>query len=1125
MLEQESPLFNGLERSQSLITQGLPALGVASLRKELSYITAELVSKSKVRFPNVFARIEFLCRRFHLPNKVRQQLHQLRRSHPDDENETEEQFKIFASALAYLIQAATQSAPPATLALTEIPEITFVVPEGQHIPKLRAQVVSIENEVLMVVAEDEAFGSFSLARKDHPQYERTWEQVNEDHLLSLVDVRLDDGKAVARLIVLMPDYLVDVSSLAECFQRLAFKNIGAPALYFINRFSQRQTSEPLFLGNLINSLLDKILHDQDNREFKDFFRESFGDFPLEYITLFQTDEALLSFMRSRAFPQYANLKRVVSDDLSRLTPPVVPSKAMLEPSFMSPDLGLQGRLDLLYLRSNKAVIIELKSGKVPWPPEDLDAVGENHSAQARLYRMILQEVLGVRPDSSQVYVLYSSAMHSGSNLRFVARYAEFEQQMMDVRNEIVAYEHQLASAESADEIIDIMLEWNYASCNIPENARIPGFFIGKFKSFEHAIHTLSTGVVKDYFAAYLSFIVKEQWTARLGDGQHRKGHSTLWNREDTTENDSTGIIAPLEIVSNDLSSQKPSLTLNGDKVDLKESDFRKGDIIVLYPYADSNSKATDQQVIKGYIAEEFNAGGDITLGFRYPQQCHDYFEQFSYWAIEHDYMDHTFQVMQRELFSFCTEPSSLRRLILEQEEPVSMAAEGGIELLPHEMAVDSSVQELRSQLTKAIHAQDYFLLIGPPGTGKTSLFLRNLVHNALVRGERLLLLAYTNRAVDELSQAVLDLCDDGSFMRVGSGIGCAPQFEPFLMHRIAGESRNRKELTQRVLEKRVIVSTVSSMLNRPQIFQLLKFDRIIVDEAAQVLEPMLINLLRRAPKFVLIGDHKQLPAVVTHKGDTKAMLTEELEQIGMTDLRNSLFERLLIQAQTKGWDHAWGQLNFQGRMHPSLMEFPNERWYGQRLRIAQRSHQLEPDRLSLPAPLDHRLLFVDSRSDAHSDSKHNPIEVHTISHLVEELIKQDVPEAQIGVIAPYRAQVVAIKSQLNQLSYDTSKVVVDTVERFQGGQKDHILYGTTISNWTQLRFLASHRNEDENQVVDRKLNVAFTRARKQFILIGNEELLKEDEEYQALIEYIRSSGKVLATSALVIKEDTVNTPF
>jgi DNA replication ATP-dependent helicase Dna2 len=103
----------------------------------------------------------------------------------------------------------------------------------------------------------------------------------------------------------------------------------------------------------------------------------------------------------------------------------------------------------------------------------------------------------------------------------------------------------------------------------------------------------------------------------------------------------------------------------------------------------------------------------------------------------------------------------------------------------------------------------------------------------------------------------------------------------------------------------------------------------------------------------------------------------------------------------------------------------------------------------------------------------------------------------VGIITPYRAQIAQIRQALLQKGMDVDLITIDTVERYQGGARDIIIISLSTNTAAQFRSLISLSEEG----VDRKLNVALTRAREQLIILGNEELLSGNEVYRELMRY------------------------
>jgi superfamily I DNA and/or RNA helicase len=106
----------------------------------------------------------------------------------------------------------------------------------------------------------------------------------------------------------------------------------------------------------------------------------------------------------------------------------------------------------------------------------------------------------------------------------------------------------------------------------------------------------------------------------------------------------------------------------------------------------------------------------------------------------------------------------------------------------------------------------------------------------------------------------------------------------------------------------------------------------------------------------------------------------------------------------------------------------------------------------------------------------------------------------VGVIVPYRNQIAEVRKYIERSCIDALRgITIDTVERFQGSQRDYILYGFTIQHFYQLDFLTSNVFEEDGCIIDRKLNVAMTRARKQLLLTGCAAILQHNPLFRELI--------------------------
>ncbi|RKS82679.1 DNA replication ATP-dependent helicase Dna2 [Haloarcula quadrata] len=363
----------------------------------------------------------------------------------------------------------------------------------------------------------------------------------------------------------------------------------------------------------------------------------------------------------------------------------------------------------------------------------------------------------------------------------------------------------------------------------------------------------------------------------------------------------------------------------------------------------------------------------------------------------------------------------------------------------------------------AVGAEDFALVHGPPGTGKTYTLAR-MVRALVARGDRVLLSAFTNRAVDNLLEA-LEEQGYTDIVRVGTESGVRDDMQKYRLE----TSGDPGECASRLQSAQVVAATTATCGGST--LQTQEFDVAVVDEAGQLTEPGTLAATTLADRFVLVGDHQQLPPVVQSEDET---------------LSTSLFERLIDDNPDAGV-----MLDRQYRMAQHIQAFASREFYDGQLRpatgevAAQRLDDLDGvGTASLPEALRDRVAFVDSGGSQVGNT--NPTEADRIAEIVASYRSAGVPAADIGVIAPYRAQVAEISKRLPD-------VTVDTVDRFQGSSKEVIV----------ISFVATGTLDSPIFEDYRRINVALTRAKKALVLVGDGDALATDEVYGRMVEWAR----------------------
>lgn len=454
---------------------------------------------------------------------------------------------------------------------------------------------------------------------------------------------------------------------------------------------------------------------------------------------------------------------------------------------------------------------------------------------------------------------------------------------------------------------------------------------------------------------------------------------------------------------------------------------------------------------------------------------------------------------------------------------------------PPEVDFQTTLNDSQQQAVRfALSANDLAIIHGPPGTGKTTTVVE-LIVQAVERGQQVLACAPSNTAVDNLLDRLV--AKGQKVVRIGHPARVAEDLRGYTLDGLVEQHENMAVIAEMYREAEVLFKkagkwtrhrpvrgekaalrdeakqlkqhaklmekqAVEQILSRAKIIcatttfneDLLEdkwFDMLVIDEACQSTEPGCWVPILKADKIVLAGDHKQLPPTV---------LSREAAGQGFA---LSLLER---QVQSYG-DKIQRMLTVQYRMHQGVMDFSSHHFYDGEL-IADDSvkdhlltdfESVEASELTtLPVEfIDSAGAGWDEEVESEGLSKFNRQEAHLVVAKVQQLVQSGVEPAEIAVIAPYAAQVRYLRDQLAATAGATS-VEVDTVDGFQGREKEAVIISTVRSNGKgEIGFLGD----------ERRMNVAMTRAKRKLIVIGDSATLGSSAFFQTLLEHFQQHAK------------------
>lgn len=427
-------------------------------------------------------------------------------------------------------------------------------------------------------------------------------------------------------------------------------------------------------------------------------------------------------------------------------------------------------------------------------------------------------------------------------------------------------------------------------------------------------------------------------------------------------------------------------------------------------------------------------------------------------------------------------------------------------------------------------AKDVAIVHGPPGTGKTTTFVK-AIRLVCQHENQVLVAAPSNTAADVLTERLsgegLSVLRIGHISRVDESIvshtleaqiaqhpdakhikkvkieaaearrqagkfkrkfdGDARQERQHLYQQARELSYWANQLEDRLVElvldsAQVIVCTLVGVTHR--VLKNREFKSVFIDEAAQALEPAVWIAIAKARRLIMAGDPFQLPPTV------------KSYQAAKGGLGKTLIEKCLENQDRISL------LTVQYRMHQAIMGFSNAYFYEGALKADEgvMHHLLFDEQLSPVVFIDTAGCGFDEKMNREARSRYNPEEFMIVCEHLYQLKDQILPEqqAEIALISPYREQVIHMQTVLSEdQRLQDLAFQINTIDGFQGQERDVIYISLVRSNAKgEIGFLSDYR----------RMNVAMTRAKKLLVVVGDSGTIGVDPFYAAFLDYVEKEG-------------------
>ncbi|XP_059451094.1 DNA replication ATP-dependent helicase/nuclease JHS1 isoform X1 [Corylus avellana] len=788
----------------------------------------------------------------------------------------------------------------------------------------------------------------------------------------------------------------------------------------------------------------------------------------------------------------------------------------IEEMAWAPKYGLKGMIDAsvrVSITSNKnqanekIMPLEFKTGKVSNGQSSME-----HSAQVIFYTLLMSERYKMHIDRGLLYYLQSDQTQG-----IVVQRSDLVGLIMR-RNELA---NDILKASTVQQLPPMIQSLNM--CKGCRHLNVCSIY---HKAHGGSIETSGLGDVFDSHTSHLTVphcTFLQRWD-RLIDLEAREIElvkKKIWRSHSLKSDNSTSFLSSLVLdASDELPHQKShkenrfiyrfvyrdltsfnmkasdghSSTVDTSPTSDMDCTLKSGDYVIL------STESGHLTIASGVITEisRFHVFVSFSKRLRLPgsnpsSEAQNLFREV--WRIDKDEFMTSFAVMRFnlvQLFLQSVQSTHLRKIIVDLEAPkfdsgCIFSQDPAIAYVWSEKNLND---DQRRAILKILTAKDYALILGMPGTGKTSTMV-HAVKALLMRGASILLTSYTNSAVDNL---LIKLKAQGiDFVRIGRHEAVHEEVRGHCFS--AMNIQSVKDVKLRLDQVKVVAVTCLGITS--PLLANKRFDVCIMDEAGQTTLPVSLGPLMFASTFVLVGDHYQLPPLVQ---------STEARESGMGI---SLFCRL-----SEAHPQAISALQSQYRMCQGIMELSNALIYGDRLRcgspeVANAKLQfssLKSCSLWLKEVLNPAkpVIFIDTDMLPAFEAKdkktlNNPIEAYIIAEVTEQLVNNGIGGEDIGIITPYNSQANLIRHAV----YITS-VEIHTIDKYQGRDKDCILVSFVRSS-------ENPRDCSSSLLGDwHRINVALTRAKKKMIMVGSCKTLSKVPLLKLLIKKVDEQSGILS---------------